>query len=179
MKGFATYKNATLILMKEVYAGKSAICGEGLFIKEHVASGERICYIKGTRKYKINKDVNDALSYPDWIGISKHTWIDPAMPYKRLNHSCNPNSSIKGSVTLYALRPIKANEELTIDYSTIEGDMRWVLEGGATCKCGERNCRKIIKSIHFLPRKQFQVYLPYVPTYFRELYQRLQQQKTI
>jgi SET domain-containing protein len=154
--------------MKEVYGGKSSIEGNGLFIKEAAKKGERICYIKGRRCFKINQSVDDARKNPDWIGIAKNWWIDPAIPFKYLNHSCNPNTGIKGKVTMYALRDIKSNEELTIDYATIEGDDRWVLP--AKCRCGYRFCRGRISSVHTLPVERFEAYLPYVSTYFKRLY---------
>jgi hypothetical protein len=61
---------------------------------------------------------------------------------------------------------MKEGEEITIDYSTIEGDPLWEMK----CACGEKNCRKIIRSIHSMPKKQFERYLPYVSTYFKRLY---------
>ncbi len=59
-------------------------------------------------------------------------------------------------------------DELTLDYSSIEGDSRWHLK--SKCKCGERNCRKIIGSVYSLPKKTFERYLPLIPTYFKKLY---------
>ncbi len=154
--------------MKEVYAGKSGIEGNGLFTKGAATRSERITYIKGKRCFKINHTVEDARKNPDWIGIAKNWWIDPAIPYKYLNHSCDPNTGIKGRVTMYALRDIAANEELTIDYATIEGDERWELP--SECLCGSKSCRRKISSVHTLPPERFKEYLPYVSTYFKKLY---------
>lgn len=158
--------------MKTVYKGKSKISGYGLFVKEKVKKGERICYIKGQKKFKINRSIKDTLANPDWVGVRKNWWIDPIPPFKFLNHSCNPNAGIKGSVTLCALRNIKPDEEITVDYSTFEGDERWQLEGGKMCLCGEKNCRGVIKSIHYLPKSTFVKYLPLVSSYFKEQYKK-------
>ena len=158
--------------MQRVYAGKSAIHGRGLFTKRGAHRGERICCVKGKKKIMQNKSKKDALANPDWIGVSKRTWIDPAVPFKYLNHSCEPNTGIKGRVSMHALRDIQPDEELTIDYSTTEADTLWELAGGAQCRCGARNCRKVIKSIQFLPKTQFKKYLPFIPTYFKKLYLR-------
>lgn len=157
-------------MMKKIYAGKSRIAGEGLFTSEDAKKGELVCYIKGYWRKKVNKSLRDTLANPDWIGVGKNLWIDPILPFKRLNHSCDPNTGIKGRVSLYAIKSIRAHDELTIDYSTIEADDRWQLEGGIKCKCGASDCRGTIRSIQYLPKKKFKQYLPFIPTSLIELY---------
>lgn len=152
--------------MKHIYTCNSRIHGFGVNIGENATKGELVSYIKGDLKFKVNRNEQDALANPDWVGVAKNQWIDPAKPYKFLNHSCNPSAGIKGRVALVALRDMGEGEEVTIDYSTIEGDLRWKMK----CACGERNCRGIIRSIHYLPEAQFRKYLPYVSTYFKKLY---------
>jgi hypothetical protein len=142
-----------------------------------VSAGEDIK--KGEAKFLTIKNKTDSLSYPNWIGIGENKWIDPDYPNQYLNHSCNPNSGIKGTIrtkdngeditgkyTIVALKKIKEGEEITIDYSTIEGDDLWEME----CNCGEKNCRKTIRSVTHIPEEQFKRYLPNVPTYFKNLY---------
>lgn len=152
--------------MKQIYHSTSKIDGTGIFAGEDIKKGEVISRVKGELKFKINKNKADALANPDWVGIKKNQWIDPEKPYKFLNHSCNPSCGIKGKVTMIALKDIKEGEEITVDYSTIEGDLRWEMK----CNCGEKNCRGIIRSVQYLPKKQFAKYLPNVPTYFKKLY---------
>ncbi len=152
--------------MKHIYICKSRIDGFGVSIGENAKKGEMILRIQGNLKFKINKTKRDALSHPNWVGVSENQWIDPAKPYKFLNHSCNPSAGVKGRITLVALRDMKEGEEVTVDYSTIEGDLRWKM----ACTCSEKNCRGIIRSIQFMPRNQFEKYLPYVSTYFKNLY---------
>lgn len=152
--------------MKHIYVGTSAISGRGVCIVENIKKGETIAFIKGKMKFKVNEGPEDTFSNPDWVGITKNQWIDPEKPYKFLNHSCNPSASIKGRVTLVALRDIKEGEEITIDYSITECDDLWEMK----CACGEKNCRKVVHPIQRLPEKQFKKYLPYIPTYFRDLY---------
>ena len=98
------------------------------------------------------------------MGVKKNIWIDPLRPHKFLNHSCNPTAGARG-ITLIAIRDIKEGEEITVDYSTIEGDNRWEM----LCSCEEKNCRKLIRSIEFLTQEQF-MSIPYIPAYFRKLY---------
>lgn len=153
--------------MKYIYMASSPIHGHGVRIGEDVKKGETIASIKGRMMFKVNKTEQDALDNPDWVGIAKNQWIDPEKPYKFLNHSCAPSAGIKGRTTLVALRDMKEGEEVTIDYSIIEGDPRWRMR----CACGESGCRRTIKSIQFMPKDQFEKYLPHVPTYFKNLYQ--------
>ena len=110
--------------MKHIYVCTSQIEGMGIRIGDDAKKGEVIFRFKGPLKFKINQSKEDALANPDWVGVAKDQWIDPDKPYKFINHSCNPNTGIKGKVTVVALRDIKEGEELTIDYSTIEGDPR-------------------------------------------------------
>jgi uncharacterized protein len=152
--------------MKHIYIATSKIDGFGVNIGENVKKGEIVSRIKGEMKFKVNKGLEDTFANPDWVGVAKDQWIDPAKPYKFLNHSCNPSVGVKGKITLVALRDMKEGEEVTVDYSTIEGDPNWEMK----CACGEKNCRKVIRSIEFMPEDQFKKYLPYVSTYFKNLY---------
>jgi SET domain-containing protein len=152
--------------MKHIYVVASKIEGFGMNIGEPAKKGEVISEITGKMQFKINKNKRDALAHPNWVGVAENQWIDPAKPYKFLNHSCNPSAGIKGSLSLVALRDMKEGEEITIDYSTIEGDPRWEMN----CACGEENCRQVIRSIHSMPKEQFNKYLPYISTYFKNLY---------
>lgn len=165
--------------MKHIYIRTSGIDGKGVAAGENIKKGDSIQHIKGEVRFLTVKNKKDSLSNPNWIGIGENKWIYPDYPNQYLNHSCNPNSGIKGTITIkdsdksmkgnyavVALKDIKEGEEITIDYSIIEGDDLWEMK----CTCGEKNCRKIIRSIQFMPEDQFEKYLPYVPTYFKNLY---------
>ena len=152
--------------MKKLICKPSPIHGLGLFAGEDVEKGELIAHIKGTVMHKTNRSRRDALSNPNWIGIAKDKWFDPDKPYEYINHSCAPSAGIKGKVSLVALRNLKKGEEITIDYSTVEGDPLWKM----ACACETKQCRQIIKSIQFLPERQYRRLTPHIPTYFRNLY---------
>ncbi len=158
--------------MKHIYVCSSKIDGLGLNIGENAKKGEVIARIKGEMKFKVNKGKKDALDNPDWIGIAKDQWIDPARPYKFLNHSCDASAGIKGRLSLVALRDMKEGDEITIDYSTIEGDALWEMK----CACGSKKCRGIVRSIQYMPEDSYKHYLPYIPAYFRSLYERSKKQ---
>lgn len=150
----------------KIYIGKSKIHGKGIFASKDIKKGEIIALIKGRVVNFLVKNKKDAQHGPDWVGICHNTWIDPAEPFCYLNHSCNPNAGIKGKVETVALKNIKKDEEITIDYSITEETVNWKMK----CGCGSKGCRKIIQSIQFLPTKTFNKYYPFIGTYFKNLY---------
>lgn len=58
---------------------------------------------------------------------------------ENLNHSCDPNVGVVGQVVLVARRSIGVGEELTFDYDTVE-----TADTPFECRCGARECRRII-----------------------------------
>ncbi len=154
----------------KIYIGKSKLHGKGLFANQNIKKGEIIAIIKGKVVNWIVINKSTSAVGPNWIGLRKNHWINPNHTFEKLNHSCNPSSGIRGSRTLVAIRNIKNEEEVTIDYSITEEDLFWRLN--SKCKCGSKKCRKIIRSIQFLPLKTYKSYLPYVPNYFQKVYLR-------
>ncbi len=152
--------------MAKLYIGKSGIAGRGLFAGENIAQGKTIFIMRGriVRVDVVTK--HDAMVHPHRVGIGKNVWMEPDMKYVRyINHSCDPNSGIKGRVTFVALRNISKDEEITFDYSISE-DSKWELH----CSCGAEKCRRIIGGIRSLPRDVYNSYLPFVPRYFQKIY---------
>ena len=150
--------------MRQFYSGNSGIHGKGLIAGENIPKGKIISRIKGPIKFKVNKTRGDALAHPDWVGVKKDIWIDPLRPHKFLNHSCSPSAGMRG-LTIISIRDIREGEEITVDYSTIEGDRRWEMK----CACGAKKCRKLVRSVEFLTPEQFKA-IPYIPAYFKKLY---------
>jgi SET domain-containing protein len=58
-------------------------------------------------------------------------------PADYLNHSCNPNTGLRGQIALVALREIGAGEEICIDYAMCDGSPYDEFE----CHCGAPDCR--------------------------------------
>jgi len=155
--------------MKKIIAQRSKIHGTGLFLCQDVKEKGFVAHIKGTIttvKRRLLHTPEDALMNPDWVGISMSYWIDPKLPFKYLNHSCDPSCGVRGKICLYALKDLKKGDEVTIDYSTVEGNPHWKMN----CSCGSRRCRKIVRSIVFLPVVSFRYYYPLIPTAFRKFY---------
>jgi len=64
------------------------------------------------------------------------------------------------------MQNIKKGEEITIDYSITEDDPYWKM----TCVCGQIECRKVIQSIRFLPKKLFRKYKQHIPEWLKKSY---------
>ncbi|PIR40355.1 MAG: hypothetical protein COV33_00145 [Candidatus Zambryskibacteria bacterium CG10_big_fil_rev_8_21_14_0_10_34_34] len=160
-------------MVSKIIVKESKIHGKGIFTTRDIKKGEIVFIIKGNMvRWEIHNE-KESLYGPDWIGISKTRWIDPNGPARFLNHSCNPNCGIKGKITVRALRNIKMEEEIIIDYSTTEIDKFWHMK----CNCGSKNCRKEIQSIQFLPKKVYNKYTPCIPTYFMKVYNKCHNEK--
>ncbi|MBA3613025.1 MAG: SET domain-containing protein [Nitrospirales bacterium] len=123
----------------------SAIEGRGLFTKVTLRprqkigeyEGERITQREGRKRAKSQK----------WIAIvevNNGKSIDGAEEttgFRFINHSCTPNTFMRiigERAEFYALHPIKAGTELTLDY----GDSHH--KGELPCTCQTTNCRRFI-----------------------------------
>lgn len=58
-------------------------------------------------------------------------------PADFVNHSCNPNTGLRGQTALVALRTITVGEEICYDYAMTDGSSYDEFE----CQCGAANCR--------------------------------------
>ena len=153
--------------MKRILIQKSRIHGKGLFADESIKKGEKIQYIPGPKKKKVIKTEKESYATMNWIGISKHFWIDTkGTIFNFINHSCEPNAAIAGVRTLYALEDIPKGKEVFIDYSMTDADPLWQLK----CSCKTKSCRKLIRSIYSIPKEVFERHMPYVPRYFQRAF---------
>lgn len=89
----------------------------------------------------------------------------------KINHSCNPNSGIRGESELIAIRHIKAGEEITYDYSTTVNPSISREEWTMQCFCGSTNCRSKIQNITTIPITQLELYLEAgaIPEYLKDI----------
>jgi len=83
-----------------------------------------------------------------------------------MHHSCSGNTGLIRRNRIVALKDIAKDEEITIDDSITEADLSW----REKCSCGSHQCRKIVRSIQFLPEHIYQSYLPYIPTYLQKVH---------
>jgi hypothetical protein len=162
-------KNNKISNGMKVYTGKSKLHGRGIFVSRNIKKGEAVFIIKGKKvRFLINNKKQAQIAGLNWVGVGKNEWVDPIKHCICFNHSCKPNCAIKGRVTVIALCNIKKGEEITFDYSMNEADIFWHMK----CNCGNKNCRKIIRSIQFLPKKIFYRSLSSIPKYYRQVFRR-------
>ena len=79
------------------------------------------------------------------------------------NHSCDPNCGMRGEITFVALRNIKVDEELTIDYAFIDNE-----DYSFVCHCGSSNCRKKVTGFDWKNEDLQKKYYPYFAEYLKE-----------
>jgi uncharacterized protein len=153
-----------------LYIKKSRIIGNGLYTDKAIKKGERVGVIHGpvviVHKF-VGKLVEQSLN---WIGIGRYSWVNTKeSPFKYINHSCDPNTFIQGKRIVVALKNIAAHEEVSMDYSLTEADPDYTVPGG--CRCGSRNCRKVVGPIQSLTREQYNLLKRIVNPQFRQIYE--------
>lgn len=142
----------------------------GIFAIETIKQGEPINVFGGIAVprfeiYEYRKLVSHA-----GIQVSDDFFLVPASneEIKKqgiFNHSCEPNVGFNSSVTMVAIRDVKAGEELVMNYAFMEIDFE-----SFKCNCGADSCRKIIDSNTWRDldfQKQYgQYYSPYLKEKF-------------
>lgn len=140
--------------LKEKFYIAECNFGKGLFAKRDIRKGEVIFKFTG-KLIDFNQTVNRQDNFGDPLQIGKNLYINLEEPMRFINHSCNPNTGIKNDIILIALENIRQGEELYFDYSTTMDEEHWIMQ----CKCGNTNCRKIIKDFKYLSYQVQQKYL--------------------
>ncbi|MDZ4819703.1 MAG: SET domain-containing protein [Planctomycetota bacterium] len=113
--------------------------GKAVFARKNFRTNQVIGEILGD----LHVDPNYSSNYCMELGDGRA--LDPAAPFRFVNHSCNPNCEIfyyesdedggpPTTLHLMAIRPIRMDEELTIDYA-------WPPDAAIPCQCGEATCR--------------------------------------
>jgi len=123
-----------------VRIGDSAF-GLGLFATRRFAPEEPIGAVRGRVVDDPEYGSDYCMEFGDGLAL------DPAAPFRYLNHSCRPNCALyiydaeddRGQpaapeLWVEALVPIEPGEQLTIDYG-------WPAEAAIPCACGSPNCR--------------------------------------
>lgn len=129
--------------------------GKGMFATDKILENEIIFKFTGpilTLKQFFEKYEMNGCNV---LQVDEDKYIDVIEPYLFVNHSCDPNAGVRNNGVLFALRDINAGEEIFFDYSTTADDVIWNME----CKCGSKNCRKIIGDFITLPHERKQFYL--------------------
>ena len=96
----------------DIIVKKSKIEGKGVFANRNFKKGEIV--IKWDTSKKINKKEFNKLSDKEkkYVALIEGKYIVNQSPTKFVNHSCNPNTSVKKFCDV-AIRDIKKGEEIT------------------------------------------------------------------
>jgi SET domain-containing protein len=143
---------------------QTAAKGLGVFATRDIRKDEVIAKFEGPMVViknldEIPREVQDHL-----YNIDIDKYIIAKEPAARTNHSCEPNAGIKKDVYLVAMRDIKKDEEVTLDYSLITPN-NWTLE----CQCGAKTCRKLIGRYQDLPDELKRKHKDYTPDWIKRL----------
>jgi uncharacterized protein len=128
--------------------------GFGNVASEPIAAGEVVAAFGGRCVTRDEFDLLPASQQVRSLQIEEHLFLAGAPepePADFVNHSCDPNCVLSGSVILVAARDIEPGEEITYDYATSDGSDYDEFE----CVCGSACCRgKITGHDWMLPELQ-------------------------
>src|SRR3989344_8518218 len=105
--------------------GDSSIHRYGIFAKEDIQKGEPINVFGGIAVPKTEIEKYRKLISHAGVQVSDDFFIVPSSNEEIkeqgiFNHSCEPNVGFNSSVTMVAMRNIKAGEELVMNYAFME-----------------------------------------------------------
>jgi uncharacterized protein len=122
--------------------------GKGVFAKRLYRKSQVIGQMTGTIITDDNYD-------PDYVvDLGKVGVLEPAAPFRFLNHCCEPNAALieyepeRGQLpTMWVetLKTIREGEQVTIDYG-------WPENSAIRCLCGARKCRGWVVAESELPK---------------------------
>ena len=125
----------------------SSLHGKGLFAGDKIFAGELVVDFSSGRGEFINCNKADTLyeqGNDHMIQVDDDLFFaavstDDIEDEDHINHSCEPNCGIRGSLQIVAMRDVEPGEEMTLDYAMFESS-----QYSFKCICGARNCRRTI-----------------------------------
>jgi hypothetical protein len=120
--------------------------GKGVFAARKIEVGEPVWDYAGEERW-IKEIPKKLWRYCSQVDYDRYVVPEKGSAGWFMNHSCEPNCVIMGRTRIVSLRRIEPGEEVTFDYSTNVGWDGYSMR----CKCGSRECRKVVKSYRFLP----------------------------
>ncbi len=143
---------------------RSRIQGQGAFATRNIRKGQLIAEYVGELidpSEEANRyNGNGRRHHTFLFGVDKGPTIDGGVggnESRFINHSCTPNCESverKCRVFIYALRAIKAGEEITYDYHfEVSGRVTRADREYYACNCGTVNCRGTILDVERMRRR--------------------------
>ena len=170
--------------LKDLEIKESLISGKGVFATKDILSGERICYLNGelcsldeilSRVSKHKEEPSDPLQ----VDIDEYLDLEEAS--RMFNHSCSPNSFVRGRNELVSMQDIKNGDEVVFDYSTTMNDDEERIKSAGRevwigkCNCGNKNCRGKIDQFKTLTKDIQEYYITnkYMPDFMLKAFQEI------
>lgn len=154
-------------LSNKVEIRSKSLKRKGIFAKEDIKKGE-IVFIKGghilTRDEIFSSGIINSyfpISDEYFLGATNKEEEDSIKLYQ--NHSCNPNVGLHGEITFIAMKDIKKNEELTVDYAFIDNE-----DYSFKCTCGSKSCRETITGFDWKIKELQDKYYDYFAQYLKD-----------
>jgi uncharacterized protein len=117
--------------------------GMGIFARQPIPAGTTVVGFGGHVVDRAELDDLDHETRVHALQIDDDLFIASAPPFDDadyVNHSCEPNCGIVGSVLLVTMRDVAAGEELCFDYAMTDTDDYDEFE----CWCGMPRCRRVV-----------------------------------
>lgn len=114
---------------------------QGVFARENVQKEEILAVWGGRVVTEDQLDKLPAEARQHSVQVEEGLYLAPGNqlePADIVNHSCDPNTGMKGQIVLVALRDITAGEEVCIDYAMTDGSPY----DEFNCTCGAASCRR-------------------------------------
>ncbi len=118
----------------------AGVKGVGIFAVEDIPAGTTVAGFGGNVVDRAELDALDEELRTHALQIDDDLFIAGDLPFDDadyVNHSCDPNCGIVGSVLLVTMRPVAAGEELCFDYAMTDTDDYDEFE----CSCSTARCR--------------------------------------
>jgi SET domain-containing protein len=118
--------------------------GLGIHAMEFIAGGTTVAAFGGFVVDRAELDKLDEPSRIHSIQIDDDLFLvsnPPFVPADYVNHSCEPNCGIVGSVLVVTMRDVEAGEELCFDYAMSDTDDYDEFD----CNCGMPSCRGVVR----------------------------------
>ena len=154
-------------LSDKVEIRTNALNGKGIFAKEDIKKDE-VVFIKGGHILKRDElfssgVINSYFPLNDefLLGATNKEEEESIKLYE--NHSCNPNCGLHGDIVFVAMRDIKKDEELTVDYAFIDNE-----DYSFKCTCGSDNCRGIVTGYDWKIKELQDKYYGYFAQYLKD-----------
>ena len=127
-------------LTPDAQASSAGEKGMGSYAIAQISKGQTVVGFGG---YVTTRDILNTLPEDQQhrsIQVADELYLSPSAnrePGDMINHSCEPNLGLLGSMVLVAMRDIVIGEELTFDYATCDDSDYDEFD----CLCGTASCR--------------------------------------